>query len=207
MIILRFTRVVFGVSASFNATIKHHVEQYSPEYPELVSLFMRLIYADDVSFGADNEESAFELYTKSKELLSRGGFNLCKFVSNSALLSNRIKAKELGADVSRHTKPKVIEEDKSYTKDVLGGKQNENGEQKIFSVKWNFVQDTLVFDLNELANVMRSLKATKRQIVGMTTRLYDPLGFMSPVKQWHKPVHMDSYPTLVIISSYNIMPM
>ena len=121
--VLRFTRVVFGVSASpflLNATIKHHVEQYSAEYPELTSLFMRSIYVDDVSFGADDEESAFELYTKSKEILSKGGFNLHKFVTNSTLLSHRVELKEQGIEASKYNEFKVVEEDKSYTKDVLG---------------------------------------------------------------------------------------
>jgi len=74
--------------------------------------------------------------------------------------------------------PNIAEEDKSYTKDVRGSMQ-QDGEQKILEVRCNFVQDTLIFDLNELANVMNSLKATKREIVCVTARLYDPLGFMS----------------------------
>ena len=76
--VLRFTRVVFGVSSSpflLNAIIKHHMEQYGTEYPELVNLFMRSIYVDDVSCGADNEDTAFELCMKSKEILAEGGFN------------------------------------------------------------------------------------------------------------------------------------
>ena len=89
--VLRFTRVVFGVSASpflLNATIKHHMERSSTEYPELVSLFMRSIYVDDVSYGADDEDTAFELYMKSKEILAKGGFNLRKFVTNSTKLNS-----------------------------------------------------------------------------------------------------------------------
>ena len=42
----------------------------------------------------------------------------------------------------------------------------------------NFVQDILIFDLNKLTNVMTRLK---QQMVGIVARLYDPLGFMSPV--------------------------
>ena len=125
--VLRFTRVVFSVSASpflLNATIKHHVEQYSAEYPKLVSLLIRSIYVDDVSFGADDEESAFELYTRSKEILSKGGFNLHKFITNSTLLSHRVELEEQCIEASKHTESKIV---------------------------------------------------------GITTRLYDPLGFMSPV--------------------------
>ena len=182
--VLRFTRVVFGVSASpflLNATIKHHMEQYSVQEPDLVSLFMRSIYVDDISAGADDDDSAFQFFTRSKEILARGGFNLRKFVSNSTSLSRRVEQLEGSNEGLTHDTPNVVEEDKSYTKDVLGSKQHSDGEQKILGVKWNFVQDTLIFDLNELANVMNSLKATKRQIVGVTARLYDPLGFMSPV--------------------------
>ena len=97
-----------------------------------------------------------------------------------------------------HGKSNVVEEDKSYTKDVrskqhsdgeqdksytkdVRSKQHSDGEHKILGVRWNLVQDTLIFDLNELANAMTKLKAAKRQIAGITARLYDLLGFMSPV--------------------------
>jgi len=182
--VLRLTRVVFGVSASsflLNATIKHHMEQHRVQEPDLISLFMRSIYFDDVSPGADDDDSAFQFYTRSKDILAKGGFNLRKFVSNSMSLSHRVELMEQENEGVMHGESNVVEEDKSYTKDVLGSKQHSDGEHKILGVKWNFVQDTLIFDLNELANAMTKLKATKRQIVGITARLYDPLGFMSPV--------------------------
>ena len=161
--VLRFTRVVFGVSSSpflLNATIKHHMEKYGTEYPELVNLFMRSIYVDDVSYGADNEDTAFELYVKSKEILAEGGFNLRKFVTNSTKLNHHIGLTEQGFNISQ-TSDKVVEEDKSYTKDILGDRQCIDGKQKILGVKWNFIQDDLIFDLTELTSVMSGAEATK----------------------------------------------
>ena len=55
VIVLRFARVVFGVSSSLfllNATIKHHVKKYTSLYPELVRDLLRSIYVDDIVFGA-----------------------------------------------------------------------------------------------------------------------------------------------------------
>ena len=134
--ILRFTRVVFGVSASpflLNANIKHHTERYSIEYPKLVNLFMRSIYVDDVSYGADDEDTAFELYMMSKEILAKGGFNLSKFVTNSTKLNHHIGLNEQGFNVLQ-TSNKIVEEDKSYIKDVHGDRQYVDGEQKILGV-------------------------------------------------------------------------
>ena len=68
MALFRFTRVVFSVSASLfllNATIEHHMEQHRVQEPDLVSLFMRSIYVDDVSAGADDDDLAFQFYTRS----------------------------------------------------------------------------------------------------------------------------------------------
>lgn len=72
----------------------------------------------------------------------------------------------------------MVEEDKTCTKDILGGVQiSQDGEQKILGVRWNFVQDQLVFDLSELAILVRNAEPTKRCIVGIGSKFYDPLGF------------------------------
>ncbi|CAB3994168.1 Hypothetical predicted protein, partial [Paramuricea clavata] len=59
IIVLRFTRVVFGVSSSpflLNATISHHIEQYRAQDPAFVEAFMRAVYVDDL-----NSEGGFNL--------------------------------------------------------------------------------------------------------------------------------------------------
>jgi len=193
----RFTRVVFGVSSSpflLNATIKHHVEKYRDSHPEFVNLIMRSIYVDDITYGASDEEAAFELYSKSKKVLAEGGFNLRKFVSNSQRLQSRIEASEGHGLVEGNllNSSSIVEEDKTYTKDVLGRAQsNEGGEQKILGVRWNYVQDQLVFDLSELAVLVRNMEPTKRHIVGVGCKFYDPLGFISPITVQFKMLFQD----------------
>ena len=147
--------------------------------------FLRSIYVDDVSFGADSEESAFQLYQKSKSVLAEGGLNLRKFITNSRQLQERIEQCELAITPVEKpnvkANPSVREEDKSYAKDTLGDSQERQGEQKILGVKWDFPEDHLVFDLRTMATHLRDLVPTKRHIVGVTTRFYDPLGFVAPV--------------------------
>lgn len=55
------------------------------------------------------------------------------------------------------------------------------GEQKILGVKWCMETDHFVFDLSEVGRQARSLSPTKRHIVSLVGRIYDPLGFLSPV--------------------------
>ena len=146
-----------------NATIRHHVEKYKDIEPSFVETFSRSIYVDDVSFGAADDDGAFDLYAKAKKILLDGGFNLRKFVSNSEGLQQRIESIE-GGLTARECKGEcesVVYEDKTYTKEVLGGKQGNDVEQRILGVKWNFVQDHLVFDLSELAILLRNVEATK----------------------------------------------
>ena len=182
---LRFTRVVFGVLSSpflLNAMIKPHVKRYKDTHPEFVSTFTRSIYVDDVTYGASDDNAAFELYIKSKKVLADGGFNLRKFISNFQSLQRRIEASEGHSSLKEKKDCSVVEEDKTYTKDVLGGVQvNQDGEQKILGVRWNFVQDQLVFDLSELVILVGNVEPTKRHIVGVGSKFYDPLGFISPV--------------------------
>ena len=67
--VLRFTRVIFGVSSSpflLNATINHHVEQYRQADPAFVNKFLSTIYVDDLVSGSKDLESTYEFYAKSK---------------------------------------------------------------------------------------------------------------------------------------------
>ena len=90
-------------------------------------------YVDDVSYGADNDDAAYELYLRSKHVLADAGFNLRKFVTNSAALAHQIEQHESSlSKVNDHnTNGTVEEEDKTYTKDLLGGRQRQqDNEQK-----------------------------------------------------------------------------
>ena len=122
VIALRFTRVVFGVSSSpflLNATIRHHLRKYTSKLPETVKRISRSIYVDDVAYGADTEDLAYELYPESKSLLREGGFNLRKFVTNSTNLQRRIDRHESQLQSQSNNEMGGPEEE-SYTKSTLG---------------------------------------------------------------------------------------
>ena len=205
IIILRFTRVVFGVSSSpflLNATVKHHMEQYRSVDPEFVQNFLESIYVDDLNTGEENDEQAFLLYKKSKLRLAEGGFNLRKFCSNSPQLMNRINESEAHLVSNCHndqdTQPTrggidreesgpnqefTMEHDESYTKETTGNLSEpvKKSEQKILGVKWNYEQDCFVFDLESIAQAARECEPTKRNVISISSKFYDPLEFISPV--------------------------
>ena len=182
---MRFTRVVFGVSASpflLNATINHHLKKYQNRYPDLVNTLMRSIYVDDVTYGAEGENEAYQLYTLSKGIFAEGGFNLRKFVTSSPSLRQRIAADEHRSE-KKHavfdTNSNVVEDDMTYTSGLLKG--SVPGDQKVLGVSWNSVSDVLEFDIRGVAQSLQTLEPTKRNIIGFASKFYDPLGFLSPV--------------------------
>ena len=64
---------MFGVSSSpflLNATIKHHLERFK-EFSEFVQTFLKSVYVDDVSFGAEDDHSTYELYRKVNTYASK----------------------------------------------------------------------------------------------------------------------------------------
>ena len=201
IVVLRFTRVVFGVSSSpflLNATIKHHIERYKETNPEFVEKFLRSIYVDDLSSGAPETNTGYELYLKSELRLAEGGFSLRKFVANCPELTNTIQCNESrnsdAGTSSKAAKPKcvqspraypernVVSEDKTYVKSMLGTIEEKNSsDPKVLGVRWNPMKDALIFDLTEIANFARDLEPTKRNVGGVAAKFYDPFGFLSPV--------------------------
>ena len=128
---LRFKRVMFGVSSSpflLNATIRHHIKQYSHIDPQFVEKFIQSIYVDDVTYGSSDVEEAYQLYLSSKNRLAEGGFNLRKFLTNSPKLRKRIRENECFTE-DKVIKTMITEEDELYTKNMLGTKQEVHNEE------------------------------------------------------------------------------
>jgi hypothetical protein len=161
--LLRFARVVFGVSCSpflLNATVNHHMEAYRNEDPLFVEKFQSSIYVDDVTLGSEDVMTTYELYIKSKLRLSQAGFKLRKFVSNSQELRRLVKLNEQS----------------------LEDEITDDGEtHKILGIIWNFTHDSLLFDVDCVAHKMDALEPTKRNVVSLTAKFFDPLGIVSPV--------------------------
>ena len=75
-------------------------------------------YVVDFNSGKESVEQAFELYLKSKKILSNGGFILRKWLSNSKELLVLIRNNE--SDAMNITSAKESQEDSSYAEIMLG---------------------------------------------------------------------------------------
>ena len=139
---------------------------------------LRSIYVDDIVFGADDEESAFDLYVKSKDMLKSGSFNLQKYVTNSPALQDRINQAE-GIAVIEPTRSPLEE---TYAKSILeSAQQVRSGELNILGVCWDVTSDRFLFSLDDIVQQATEMGLTKRNVVSLVDRFYDPLGFLAPV--------------------------
>ena len=123
-LVLRFTRVVFGVSSSpflLNATIRHHLEKHSSLQPALVEKLSQSFYVDDIVTGGGDEDQAYQIFQASKEILKKGGFNLQKLCSNSAMLQMRTDVNEACGQQPTSTTTHAEEAEETYHKHRLLG--------------------------------------------------------------------------------------
>ena len=178
--VFRFTRVVFGVSSSpflLNATIRFHLEKYLETNEGLVRQLLHSTYVDDIISGGHTEDEVFDLYTVSKKIFHEGGFNLRKFLTNSKCLQERINLQE-----SPKPDNSPLQDEPTFSETTLGVSQfPRNEEHKVLGVPWDPESDQLIFDVTDLARVALDLHPTKRNLVSLIGKFYDPLGFLSPV--------------------------
>ena len=142
MQIYKFTRVVFGVGPSpylLNATIAQHLRLFEGTHLNTVQRVKESIYVDDVVMGANSVHEAFTLYKESKEIFSKGGFNLRKFVSNCHEIQDLIETAEHEGNVTSE----------SYAQFMLSGVTGslKSEQQKVLGVLWSRDSDELVIDL------------------------------------------------------------
>ena len=183
---LRFSRLVFGLRSSpaiSSLTIRHHSETQKDSDPQLIELLKKSLYVDDFMSGADNEKKAYEVSSNAKLIMKEGAFNLRKWNTNSSNLKKKFS--EESSPNSTNVRP-VTEEDESYAKTMTGTTTNTNSNTvKVLGSIWDSESDTLQFNFVDLINEAKSLPPTKRFLLKISAKIFDPLGLLSPFTiQW-----------------------
>ena len=115
--------------------------------------------------------------------MSTGGFNLRKWSSNSDSLVKSIDALESReTDKPSDIKREIGQEDLSYTKSTIAKESTatEPTQVKVLGMTWDTVEDMFLFNLEELIKYAKSLPITKRSLLKWSSKIFDPLGFLSP---------------------------
>ncbi|XP_071035186.1 uncharacterized protein [Parasteatoda tepidariorum] len=156
--IYRLLTVTYGTAcAPYLAvkTLQQLAKDEEKAFPDASRVLKEEFYVDDLLSGTDSIPNAKNLVSNLKSLLQRGGFNLRKWSSNCS---------EVLSDLS---------------KDSLSQQHNvtieENQCQKVLGLYWNTQQDTFQVNIS-----FPEIVTSKRELLSVIARIFDPLGFLSP---------------------------
>ena len=69
----------------------------------------------------------------------------------------------------------------TYAKSTLAGSNRSLEDQKVLGVVWSIKSDELVTDLQPILREAENIEPTKRNIISIVSKIYDPMGLISPV--------------------------
>ena len=168
--VYRYTVLPFGLRCSpylAIATIHHHVSQYADTYPHVVKEILENMYVDDLLSGAKTVEEALRSYEAEVEIMKAAGMKLRKWSSNNPVLAQRFKDDNVSAPEGQ--KDFSLEEDK-----------NPNTNSSVLGIRWNSSEDYFTFHEQGILDKAISVRPTKRNILSVASKLYDPPGWLSP---------------------------
>ena len=158
----RMTRVTFGISSSpFLAirTLQEIANDHAKEHPTVQHHIQSSFYVDDFLAGAETVEEAKALPWEMREVLSKGGMNLCKW---------------------RCSEPTVLEDlpddlkERENIQELAGNKHVIHS--KTLGVTWNVEADVMFPDLT----LPDQYSTTKRGLMSDISRIFDILGWVAP---------------------------
>ena len=119
------------------------------------SLCSLCLYVDDYITGTETKENASELRTQAREIMASAGMDLCKWRTNN---------KALQAEWSKEDTEEI------KTSSLL----------KVLGLVWRPETDYFIFDMTDLLEHVKDKRPTKRSVLQTTSRIFDPIGFLSP---------------------------
>eukprot|EP00057_Strongylocentrotus_purpuratus_P017851 XP_011672325.1 PREDICTED: uncharacterized protein LOC105442158 [Strongylocentrotus purpuratus] len=152
---------LFGAASSpgcANYGLKYLARHCSNEFPLASRFVERSFYVDDGLVSVSSEEEAIQLANEARQLCSKGGLRLHKFVSNSKAVLESLPKSERASGV---TDSNLDFEDQV---------------ERALGIVWNVATDAFCFRIS-----LKEKPMTRRGILSIVASLYDPLGFVAPV--------------------------
>lgn len=165
------TAVTFGDRPSGTIAmlaLRHTVEKFGKEYPEVYDMIVNNTYVDDILYSTDSVENAFNLMQRAEHVLALGNFHMKHWIVSGQHTNHKINIME------------------SDSEKILGLKWNPKEDKFSFNVKVNFSPkfrgvrsgpnwSRMDINLNFPQNI------TRRMILSQVASFYDPLGLVAPV--------------------------
>ena len=159
------TRITFGDTPSpflSIATVQKHVREHEEDYPVAAKEVKENMYVDDILTGAPDDDCAVQLKDDLCNLLSKGGFPLTKWASNSQKVMEATPLRERAPTLMSTADPEKMS-------DSL----------KALGTSWNTQDDLLTFT-NVSSILTEADPKTKRSLISLYSRIFDPIGLLTP---------------------------
>ena len=160
--VYEYTRHVFGTKSlpnSANYALHQVTKDNAVNDESIIRTVQRNFYMDDLLMSVRTPQEAIEIYQKVREILSRGGFNLTKWITSDDEVETQIP------EADRSTK--VVK--------TFGAEPQSSS---ILGLKWNVGTDNLIVCLGTEQDV--PAKITQRIFLSFVSAVFDPLGVCSP---------------------------
>ncbi|GFS95503.1 integrase catalytic domain-containing protein [Trichonephila clavipes] len=163
--VLNFTRVLFGLRPSpylLAATLKHHFKKYREQYPHTFELLNSSIYVDDLICGQNDVPDALRTTLECLQIFSDAGMLLRKWRSNSKQLNL------------------LWQQEGVKTESCETSAIDLRPPTKVLGLAWDPENDLIYFDPRDLLKFMSRRGESKRFILSVVGRLFDPIGILGP---------------------------
>ncbi|XP_042860480.1 uncharacterized protein LOC122246179 [Penaeus japonicus] len=163
---MRFNRVPFGNTASpflLNATIKTHLAKYPQS--KVVQELKTDMYTDNWLSGADSVQDAHDKFCDALSILADCSIDLKKLVSNCM---------------------SIISTSKDGVYHIHDGDESSS----VLGLRWCNVQDAFSFDCRKPDDSVE-VAHTKRSILSIIAKMFDPLGLISPFIMYGKSLFQE----------------
>ena len=158
MAVYRLKVLPFGLTCSSYiaiATVHYHAKKYIKEYPNVVKELTENVYVDDLLTGSYTLEEAVLDYTAELSIMKDAGMKLRKWISNNTELNEKFKADEVASS----------DDFKSIS-----------SEKSVLGVTWNNSEDYFTFHEKGKLSATTNIRPTKRNLLSVAGKLYDPSG-------------------------------